>query len=228
MDGPNNALLHNSQYLTPDKLIASVTYKKEYAKNFATSVGLYYAGFSTGSYNYYYSNDMNGDKNSFDLIYIPKTKEELKFVDKNGFTAAQQADAFWNFVEQDNYLKKHKGEYAEAYGSFLPWIHRFDLKIAQDFKMKVGKSVNTLQVSLDMLNIGNLLNSAWGVTKTTSPSNFGKILKYEGKNAEGIPTYSMGYNTVNKEKRLYTNTYEPYLNSSNCWQMQIGIRYIFN
>ena len=228
VDGPNNALLHNSQYLTPDKLIASVTYKKEYAKNFATSVGLYYAGFSTGSYNYYYSNDMNGDKNSFDLIYIPKTKEELKFVDKNGFTAAQQADAFWNFVEQDNYLKKHKGEYAEAYGSFLPWIHRFDLKIAQDFKMKVGKSVNTLQVSLDMLNIGNLLNSAWGVTKTTSPSNFGKILKYEGKNAEDIPTYSMGYNTVNKEKRLYTNTYEPYLNSSNCWQMQIGIRYIFN
>ena len=228
VDGPNNAVLHNAQYLTPDKLIASLTYRKDYGKYFGTSVGLYYAAYSTGMYNYYYSNDMNGDKNSFDLMYIPSTKGELKFVDKNGFTAQQQADAFWRFVEQDKYLSAHKGEYAEAYAAAMPWVHRFDLKVTQDFRLRVNKAIHTLQLSFDVLNIGNLLKSSWGVTQTTAPCNYGKILNYEGTDASGVPTYSMGYNTVNKKKELYTRTYEPYKNSSNCWQMQIGLRYIFN
>lgn len=228
VDGPNNAELHNSEYLTPNKLIASLTYRKDYGKYFGTSVGLYYAAYTSGMYNYYYSNDMNGDNVSSDLMYIPRTKDELKFVDKNGFTAAEQADAFWRFVEQDKYLSAHKGEYAEAYGASLPWVHRFDLKVTQDFRLRAGKAIHTLQLSFDVLNIGNLLKSSWGVTQTTSPCNYGKLLTYEGKDAAGTPTYSMGYNTVNKQKQLYSRTYEPYRNSSNCWQMQIGLRYIFN
>ena len=131
-------------------------------------------------------------------------------------------------MEQDKYLSAHKGEYAEAYGAALPWVHRFDLKVTQDFRLRAGKAIHTLQLSFDILNVGNLLKSSWGVTQTTSPSNYGKILRYEGKDANGVPTYSMGYNTVNKKKELYSRTYEPYRNSSNCWQMQIGLRYIFN
>ena len=200
VDGPNNAELHNAQYLTPDKLIASLTYRKDYGKYFATSVGLYYAAYASSLHSYMYNGDMNGDGNPNDLMYIPRTKDELKFVDKNGFTAAEQADAFWRFVEQDKYLSAHKGEYAEAYGAALPWVHRFDLKVTQDFRLRAGKAIHTLQLSFDILNVGNLLKSSWGVTQTTSPSNYGKILRYEGKDANGVPTYSMGYNTVNKKK----------------------------
>lgn len=116
----------------------------------------------------------------------------------------------------------------------MPWVHRFDLKIAQDFKLKVGKSMNTLQVSLDILNIGNLLNDAWGVTKTNSSCNYGKLLNYLGKTADNQPKYSLyAYDKSNKYYKSPTlneksTTFTNYNNSSNCWQLQIGVRYIFN
>ncbi|NEW83545.1 MAG: TonB-dependent receptor [Mariniphaga sp.] len=229
IDGPNQLGLQNSQYVTPNKVIASVSYRKTYAKYFATNVGLYYNGYNTGSYSWIYSSDMNKDGVNNDLMYIPATKNEILFKEgANGFTAAQQADALWSFIEQDPYLSKNKGKYAEAYSAKMPWVNRFDLKIAQDFKVKAGKSLNTLQISLDILNFGNLLNNSWGVTQTSSPSNYGKILKYESVDATNTPIYSMYYTTVEGVKVLPTKSFIVYNNQSNCWQLQLGIRYIFN
>jgi hypothetical protein len=228
VNGPNNLGLQNSQYVTPNKLIASISYRKEYAKIFATSVGLYYAGFNTGRYSYVYSNDMNLDGVNNDLIYIPATQNEITFIDANGFTAAQQAEAFWKFIEQDAYLSQHKGEYAEAYSATLPWVNRFDLKITQDFRIKTGSSTNTLQISLDVLNVGNLINNSWGVTQVAAVSNYGKVLKYEAATADNVPTYSLFTNTVDGQKVLVDKSFNTYKNSSNCWQLQLGVRYFFN
>jgi len=229
IDGPNQLGLQNSQYVTPNKVIASISYRKSYAKYFATNVGLYYNGYNSGSYSWIYSSDMNKDGVNNDLMYIPATKNEILFKEgANGFTAAQQADALWSFIEQDSYLSKNKGKYAEAYSAKMPWVNRFDLKVAQDFKVKVGNSLNTLQISLDILNFGNLLNNSWGVTQTSSPSNYGKILKYESVDATNTPIYSMYYTTVEGQKVLPTKSFSVYNNQSNCWQLQLGIRYIFN
>ena len=239
VDGPNEVGLTNSQYVTPNKVIASASYRIKEGKNLATNIGLYYAGYNSGTYSYYYNNDMNGDGASYDLMYIPRTKEELNFADviiKDGstVTAEKQRDIFWNFLEQDEYLSSHKGEYAKAYDVKMPWVHRFDLKVAQDFKLQVGKSMNTLQISLDILNIGNLLNDAWGVTKTTSSCNYGKLLNYHSTNADKQPVYSLySYDKTNKYYISPTlseksTTFTNYNNSSNCWQLQIGVRYIFN
>lgn len=239
VNGPNEADLASSQYVTPNKVIASASYRIKEGKNLATNIGLYYAGYNAGTYSYIYNNDMNGDGSSYDLMYIPKTKDELQFMDVNledgtVMTAETQRDIFWKFLEQDGYLKNHKGEYAESYGAKMPWVHRFDLKVAQDFKVKVGKTMNTLQVSFDILNVGNLLNSAWGVTKTTSSSNYGKLLNYQKVDANNVPVYSLySYNSKGKfyESPTLTEkstTFTTYKNSTNCWQLQIGIRYIFN
>lgn len=226
VDGGNVLPLRNSQYLTPDRLIASVSYRVSYAKHFATTVSLFYTGASAGNYSYTYQNDMNQDGVNNDLIYIPKTKDELTFVEKNGFTAQEQADAFWAFVCQDPYLSKHKGRYAEAYSARYPWVHQFDLKIVQDFHLQVGKNKNTLQLSLDMLNIGNLLCDKWGVVKI--PTNSGSLLRYEGVTADNTPTFSMYYTKVDGKNTLPTTTFDYQKNSSSCWQIQIGVRYIFN
>lgn len=226
VDGPNLVGLHSSQYLIPNRVIASLTYRIKYAKNFATHIGAFYSGYNPGCYSYMYTADMNQDGQKNDLIYIPKTKDELLFVDKNGIGAAEQAEAFWNFINQDSYLKKHKGEYAEAYGSYLPWVHRFDIRVMQDFNVKIGKTNNTLQVSVDILNVGNLLNSSWGVVKSTSACNGARLLQYEGVTGDNIPKYSMYYDTA--KKALPTKTFESDRNVTDCWQLQIGIRYLFN
>lgn len=226
IDSPNLTGLHPSQYLVPDKVIASLSYRLQYAKHLATSIGIFYTGYRPGNYSYMYTTDMNQDGQKNDLIYIPKTKDELLFIDKNGFTAAEQADAFWNFVNQDSYLKEHKGEYAEAYGAYLPWVHRFDFKVVQDFKIRAGKTHHTLQVSVDILNVGNLIKSSWGVFKSTSACNGGRLLQYEGVNENKIPQYSMYYDTATKS--FPKTTFDSDRSVSNCWKLQVGVRYIFN
>ena len=230
VNGPNQLGLQNSQYVTPNKVVASLTYRLPECSTWkGTSIGIYYSGYNSGTnISYVYSTDMNQDGVNNDLMYIPSSKNELQFKDANGFTAAEQAEAFWKFIEQDSYLKKNKGKYAEAYSATNPWVNRFDIKLTKDFYVNAGKTKNTLQLSFDILNFGNLIKDSWGVTKNAAVCNYGKILKYEGVDSNNTPIYSMNTRTVDGQKILYDKTFDKYTNSSNCWQLQFGIRYIFN
>lgn len=223
VNGPHLAKLQRSQYVIPNKIIGSASYRLPYLNNhMATTISLFYTAMSTYGNSFIYENDMNGDGYKTDLIYIPNGKGDIKFK-----TTADE-DAFLSFVEQDNYLKNHKGEYAEAYEARSPMISNFDLRLLQDFSLKIGKKVNTLQFSLDVLNFGNLINSEWGVAKTMSGSNYGQILKYEGKDAGNVPTFSMIKVKDSAGNLNYpTKTYSTYYSYEQCWQMQVGLRYIF-
>jgi len=219
VNGPNNATVQRSQYVVPDKVIASVSYRIPYLNDhMASTFSLFYSGFTPYGNTFRYSNDMNGDGVTNDLIYIPKEKGEVAFL-----TPADE-DAFFAFMAQDKYLSKHKGQYAEAYAARSPWVNRVDFRFVQDFSIKAGSTRNTLQLSLDVLNAGNLLNSKWGVYKNMSVSNNGAILKYEGRDVSNVPRYSM----VQVSDAYPTQTYSTYLDFNQCWRLQIGLRYIFN
>ena len=237
---PNEMVLRSSAYVIPDKVTASVTYRINYARNkfMSTDIGLFYTGHTAGKYSYTFTNDMNGDGVSNDLIYIPKSKEELQFADitgkdKNGnnvvlYTAAEQRDAFWDFIEQDSYLSSHKGKYAVANDALMPWINRFDLHLAQNFNVGalIGSKHNneTLQFSLDIMNVGNLLNNSWGVTNTPTACNNGKILNFVGTDNYNYPVYTMATNS----KGLISKTFEPLKSTANCWYLQLGVKLIFD
>ena len=141
---------------------------------------------------------MNGDGNYSDLMYVPASKEEMTFVDikdkQNNVTysAVDQQEDFWNYVNNDSYLNDHKGQYVERASSLEPWIHRFDMKIAQDFYAKIGSRKYGIQVSLDMLNIGNLLNSKWGAYRSCGLQSYDnvRLLKTASKVGEPL-TYQM-------------------------------------
>lgn len=220
VNGPNLATVQRSQYVIPDRLIASVNYTAEHAKpGFDTHFNLFYTGYSPYGNSFMYTNDMNGDGIAYDLMYIPKDDSEIQFVDE-----ADRAD-FWAFVNQDSYLRSHKGEYAEAYAARAPWVHRFDLSIVQDFSIKIGKTTNKLQLSLDIMNIGNLFNSKWGVTKTMANCNNGRILRYEGRDENNVPIFSL-YRDA--DGNAPTETYSYNHDYDECWRLQVGVRYIFN
>ncbi|SHF59773.1 Carboxypeptidase regulatory-like domain-containing protein [Mariniphaga anaerophila] len=220
VNGPHLPAVQRSQYVVPSKAIASVSYRIPWANKMKSStiVNLFYSGYSAGGYSFTYANDMNDDGYATDLIYIPKEKGEVKFV------SAEDEDAFFKFVEQDKYLKNHKGEYAEAYAARAPWVHQFDLRLSREYYFKVGGTTNTLQFSLDFLNFGNLLNSKWGVEKDMYSANNGQILKFEDVDANNVPSFSM----VKKDDGSYlSETYSTYYNYNQCWQLQVGIRYFF-
>ena len=221
INGPNFADVQRSQYVTPDRIIASAAYKLPYNSNYAsTQLSLFYTGYSPNGTSFCYTNDMNGDGIQNDLMYIPKDDSEIIFTNE-----ADRA-AFWNFVEQDKYLRNNKGNYAEAYAGRAPWVHRFDFRIAQNFSVRAGKTTNTLQVSLDIMNVGNLLKSSWGVTKNSVNANNGRILKYEGLDSNtNRPMYSMW---KDKQGNAPTTTYAYNRYFGETWKLQVGVRYIFN
>lgn len=223
IDGPNYAMSQRSQYVVPDKVIASVSYYIPFKYKGllrGTHLNLFYSGYSSNGYSFMYSNDMNGDGSANDLMYIPKDDSEIKF------KTDEDRVAFWKFVEQDSYLKNHKGEYAEAYAARAPWVHRFDFRLMEDFEFKIGKTKHNIQLSFDIMNVGNLINSKWGISKTNAPSNGNRILKYEGVTSTNdlTPIYSM----YKVSGEYPTKTYDTYQNYSECWKLQVGIRYVFN
>ena len=221
IDGPNFATVQRSRYVVPDKVIAAINYNLPFRHKGLlrkTSLNLFYSGYSASGYSFAYTNDMNGDGINNDMMYIPKDDSEIKFKNEADRTA------FWNFVDQDSYLKNHKGEYAEAYAARAPWVHRFDLRITEDFSFKAGKTEHHFQLSLDFMNIGNMINSKWGVMKNASSSNGCRILKYEGMDDNKTPISSMY--KINGEYPTETYSYNRIY--TECWKMQVGIRYIFN
>ena len=224
VDGPNLATLQRSQYVIPAKAIASINYTIPLYKDFKTHLSLFYTGYAPYSNSFCYTNDMNGDGINNDLMYIYPSGEDIKWAD--AATASAQAAAYDAFVAQDSYLRNHKGEYAEAYAARAPWSNRFDLRIAQDLAFKAGGQKHNFQILVDFMNIGNMFNSKWGIWQTNSASNGCRILTYKGKNGAGEPTFEM----VKVDDQYCSKTYEyPGKNAyDQCWNFQIGLRYLFN
>ena len=220
VNGPHAPEVQRSQYVIPNKVIGSASYKLPWQiGNFksATLINLFYMGNSGYNYSYMYSNDMNGDNYNNDLIYIPTGKGDIKFK-----TTADE-DAFFAFMDQDSYLKANKGKYAEGYAARTPWVHNFDLRIAREYYFNVGEVKNTLQFSLDFLNVGNLLNTKWGVAKSAAISKYGRILKYEGKDDSNVPSYSF----VKDKGEYLTTAYDYNYNFGQTWRLQVGVKYSF-
>jgi len=231
VNGANNPELSYASYITPDKLIGSASYRLEYLKNMATSVSLFYEGGAAGRFSYVYSSNIVRDgAGSNNLIYVPKNPSEINFVDQtvNGvvWTAQQQSTAFFSYIEQDKYLSSRKGQFAERNGAILPWSNRFDIKVQQEFFVNVGGKRNTIQVSLDILNVGNLISKNWGIVPYYNQNNILVPTNVNNVVVGGtvLPTYRL--NPYNDE--MLKTTFSDNLSYASTYSMQLGIRYIFN
>ena len=217
--GPNDPGLHNSQYVTPNRFVASATVNDKSGNHFSF---IYESWRGGANYSYMTSNDMNGDGYNYDLIYIP-TDEQVANGDFR-FVSQDDADRFMNYVHADPYLSKNQGKYAESYSVYSPWTHRLDFSYKHDFKVKTGNSTNTLQLNVDFKNILNLFNSNWGVAKYMNPElGEGRILKYEGVDKDGYATFSTAP-AVNPNTQVWVDS----IGIGQCWYASVGIKYMFN
>jgi hypothetical protein len=252
---PNAPELGRPNFYQPHRVIAQASYRVEYKKYYATSIGLVFEAAPspsstvfplTGAASYTYSGDVNNDGTggNNDLIFIPKNQGDIILVPVNTgggtITDTRSASVIWNqlnnYINQDPYLSKHRGEYAQRNSVVLPFYKRLDLNITQDFSIKAGKTKNTLRLSFDMINLGNFLNKNWGLTKTfaapfNSSQNAASFLKYEGLVPSGAdagkPRYSFPYLDPANQIPL-TSSFIQSTSIYSRWQAQFGIRYIFN
>jgi hypothetical protein len=231
VNGANSRELSYTSYVIPNKIISAVSYKIEYLKALGTTFSLVYEGGSAGRFSYTYSANIARDGGgSNNLIYIPYEPSEITFVNRtvNGYvwTAQAQSDAFFRFIKQDKYLNSHRGHYAERNGALYPWVNKFDFKIQQDFFVNVAGKRNTIQISLDILNIGNLLNKNWGLSPYYGQNQILTMSNNSSVVSSGSvkPTFQLNpYNNT-----MITNTFSNNLSYASTYSMQLGIRYIFN
>ena len=231
----NDPELGRSAYNVPHRLQASVYYHANYGskKEWQTTVGLIYQGRSGSPYTLYYYGDVNEDgANGNDLFFIPTDAQidKMRFDETDfsanaltkavfgeGFTAPKltedmqrQLMKYW--IGNDSYMKKHRGEFYKRYADNLAFEHHFDVHLAQKYSFKVGGQMNSLELSFDIINVGNLLNKDWGHT-----------------HGDGFGVY---YNPVNYQKNghyQFTGGYatRDYSDYYSRWRGQVGLRYTF-
>lgn len=202
----NRDVLSNSRYGDKHRIIGVISK----AFKTGTTISSFFEYAQSGRFNYIYGGDINNDGSSInDLLYIPTAGE----IGQMSFSGAGQAEAFESFIQQDDYLSGRRGQYAERYGALAPWRGRWDVKVLQDIKVN---DKNKFQLSLDVLNIGNLFNSNWGVVQR---QDFDQLLGVTVDDTN-TPTFTFDPNRVNTfsaDTRLFSR-----------WQAQVGVRYIFN
>ncbi len=225
----NDPGLSYSYFATPSKLVGDLSYRIEYAKMFATTFSLVYQGYQQGRWSYTYSNDLNGDGVSSDLMYVPSSATDINFVAASGMTAAEQQDAFWAYVQNNKYLKSHEGIYTQRFGEVKPWIHRFDAKILQDVFSNFGTDHKyTLQISIDILNVGNLLNDKWGAftyNPLASYDNVRPLTVVTRGTSTTAPVYKL--NATSLDDFISKTTLSKDISTASTWGCLLGIRLIF-
>lgn len=217
-----------SRFDQPNRIVAYLSYNTSWiTSRYPTTISVYYTGGEGGRFSYVYSGNF-GDR-AQRLMYIPNDESEINLLpitDSDGnvtVTPGQQWNILNNYIEQDDYLKNNRGKIAERNAALLPWLHRFDVRIAQDISIPGLPTNHKLQITADILNFGNLLNSEWGVSENVWQS---ALLNYAGRNTDtNQPEYRL--NTVAGTDGLPSTTYRTVININQTWRAQIGIRYVF-
>lgn len=210
----NRAELGPSLYGNKHRVVGSLYKKFSYAGSWATHVAMFMEYVQGGRFSYTYAGDINNDGSGLnDLIYIP-TEAEIGQMNFSGDAATQRA-AFNRYIEQDDYLSDNRGQFAEKYGAVSPWYSRWDVRIMQEYSLAGG---NSIQLSLDILNVGNLINNSWGVREVATFTGLAQPIAVSVDD-QGVPTYS--FDTTQ------TSTFFNDFSLNSRWQAQLGLRYNF-
>lgn len=225
---PNNPELGYSRNDQRHRVIGTTGYTFNYAGGaMATTFTAFYEGLSGQPLTYIYGQgrDVNNDgNNSNDLLYVPtnvRDASQIRLVSTDTRTVAQVQDQLDAFIENDPYLRSHRGQVVERFAARLPWTHEVDIRVAQDFNFTAGGKKNSLQITFDIFNLGNLLNNNWGRQYSVN-NNAVELLRAETTGAGVQPTFSLPASFAT------TNRSYDFSNLGSRWQGQLGVRYSFN
>ena len=235
VNGNNNLDLTTSSFVVRNRVVGLLGYRIDYGKKYggATTITLGYVGSQNNPFSYIVAGDLNGDRvNNNDLVFVPNKGSDIRFAPLTvgsgatavTYTEAQQQAAFESYIAQDPYLSTRRGQYAERNALALPFLHRFDLSIAQDVFVKIGGKRNSFQIRADILNFGNMVNNNWGVSeRATNP----QLLNFVSRDANNVPTYRLATQRDASGTYLIRDTYQYNSSVFDVWSAQLGIRYIF-
>lgn len=236
----NDLDLTRSDFSIGHRILGTLSYRREFLRNLATSISLVYIGESGRPFSYVIdnSNDMTGETEGGDvaLFYVPTNANELEFVpitDGDGnviSTPEEQAAELEEFINGNDYLSSRRGQYAQRNGDRTPFESVIDLRLSQEVFGNFAGRRNTVELTLDVFNVTNLLNDEWG-RRYFGISSF-DVVNFEGfrdaENGDFTPQYTFRRPDVDSEDDIFANTIiQTGSTYSARWQMQLGVRYTF-
>ena len=238
----------------PHKLTAFVTktmgwgrlIKSSWASGLATDVTVSYVGVSGAPHDYVYTGaggrgDLNADANNAnDLIYIPTDVNDVTQIRWGAnvvpavgdtLTAALQAAAFNQFIDDNECLRKQRGQIMKRNSCRLPFSNQFDLSIRQNIPLV--SSEQRVSVQLDIFNFGNLLKKTWGqqpISPLSGNSNVPLLTHTAESSVDptvGVPTVQFNYRPLDPTKSGTIEAYQLGNFVGNYWRAQLSARVSF-
>ena len=212
-----------SNFEVKHQLKIAATYKEKFFQDYETKISLFGVRRSGQGYSYTFNTDRRNDvfgiresraDDAGALFYVPSGPDDPKF-SPNSFGGNQaDIDAFFNYINNSE-LAQYKGSITKRNGDNSRWMTLVDLRVTQEFRgIREGeKSI----FFLDILNLGNFLNSDWGVVER---------VRYEYEHQVAHASIVNGQYVYDNDGELNTSLNKELLNGS-MWQAQIGIKYIF-
>lgn len=220
-NNPNKPELSTSSFEIRNRFFASLSYVAEFFTNAPTTFSMYYNGQSGRPFSFIAYGDVNNDGfDQNDLFYIPGNDDDILLgsIENNVYVKADQGeyDELSSFINNNDYLKDNKGSMSKRNEVLNPWINTLDVKIIQDIPDFWG--MGHFQLSLDILNVVNLIDSKSGWVERTNFNH--QIVDFEGIDpASEKAVYSFN-------SRSNNTPFDPDDLLSR-WAMQFGLRYSF-
>lgn len=216
----NENVAYRSRYALRDRVTGTLEFKKAFWGDYNTRAGLFYEGRSGRPYSYIYYNDVNGDgATTNDLFYVPAGPGDVMWT---GGAAMEQA--FFTWLEANPELAQYKGMVAPANQFDAGWVNSFDLRISQELPgfWRGHKS----EISLDIMNIGNLINKNWGLIDDYGFFSTRRIANYAGIDpTTGKYVYNFSGTTDNRQ--IQENNNDKGNTGVSRWSAMIGFKYKF-
>jgi hypothetical protein len=208
-----------SLFEQPHRIVAMASYTAPSQTTFT----VLYRGESGQAFNYVSSGDLNGDGfTQNDPVYIPTGADDPRAPQFDAgwadFTAAEQSDAFFAFIENAKCLREQRGKIMERNSCRAPFSNRVDVALEQALPTFRGQN---LTVRVDVINFLNLLNKDWGKFET---QGFASQNLYDQRSVSNGNSLATGVPVVR-----FNPTYEQFTSESlaSNWQMQFSVRYSF-
>ena len=216
---PNGDEIARSDFLVRHRILTNLSYQFMYGPGFSTTVSLFYEGRSGQPFSYMYYGDVNRDgERGNDLAYIPASRSDV---------SDQVTDDEWKaideFIKSEPALKDARGKIFERNSATEPWRHRIDLRIAQKIPTL---GLQNFEITMDILNVLNLLNSDWGQVNYAS-FNAISLFRWDKFDANGKPDINLYVRDNNKDGKINRDDVFSISDLASRWQIQFGIRYSF-
>ncbi len=203
-----NRNLRTSAFDRPYKVSISGTVNVPFGGRFS----LIYNGLSGTAYTYVVSGDANADGVfGNDPVYVPRGPSDITLQNPASY------DTLNARINSEPCLRENRGRILPRNACRNPWQDYLNARLSWAIPTVSG---HTLEITADMLNVLNFINSGWGLIRQTGTGfeeqNLTRQVGYDAANGRGI--YALGLVPQNQVT----------INSiGSRWVFQLGTRYTF-